>query len=403
MRLKASFLVLLFVMSLLSGCFSEPEEEKRFSWPDNVDLGCTDGSTDSVVCQEYLTGFQTPVKVLQHPVLDEIWIIDLVGTIYSWDDSNLSLVGNISQNISNCHIEQGLLGMEFTDNFSTSNTILLSYIESGPCETGYAASLVVAEGKIVNGMLDNSSLNVLYEVEQPYRNHNGGSLLSVGDNLYLWGIGDGGSSLDPLGNGQNKSNMYGTISLFKHNGGSIEPVRYDENNNLTYVLHYGLRNPWKFDVDPSGGLWIADVGQYCFEEVNLIPSWNHSSNFGWSITEGLHNFDADDDECVNKVDDLYQESNSTITLPVHEYDHSSGNCSISGGEYIDWREDNLNNSYIFGDFCSGHVWMYGHNVGSSYVETVVDTSLLLVGFGQGLNGELLLLTWSGSIYSLTFV
>ena len=67
--------------------------------------------------------------------------------------------------------------------------------------------------------------------------------MSVGDNLYLWGIGDGGSSRDPLGNGQNKSNMYGTISLFQHNGGSIEPVRYDENNNLTYVLHYGLRNP----------------------------------------------------------------------------------------------------------------------------------------------------------------
>ena len=111
----------------------------------------------------------------------------------------------------------------------------------------------------------------------------------------------------------------------------------------------------------------------------------------------------DEDECVDQQDDLYQESNSTITLPVHEYDHSNGNCSISGGEYIDWREDDFNNTYIFGDFCSGNVWMYGHNGGSSYVETVADTSLLLVGFGQGLNDELLLLTWSGSIYSLAFV
>ena len=150
-------------------------------------------------------------------------------------------------------------------------------------------------------------------------------------------------------------------------------------------------------------MWIADVGQYCFEEVNLIPSWNHSSNFGWSITEGLHEFDGDDEECEDEEHDLYKESNTTITLPVHEYDHSNGNCSISGGEYIDWRVDDLNNSYIFGDFCSGHVWMYGHNVGSSYVETVADTNLLLVGFGQGLNDELLLLTWSGSIYSLSFV
>ena len=403
MRKKASFFVLLFTISLASGCFSEPEEVKRYSWPENVDLGCTEGTNGTIICQEYLTGFQTPVKVLHHPVLEEIWIVDLNGKIHSWDNSNLNLVGNISDNISNCHNEQGLLGMDFTDNFSTSSTVLLSYIESGPCRTDYAASLVVAEGKIVNGTLDNSSLTVLYEVEQPYRNHNGGSLLSLGENLYLWGIGDGGSSLDPLGNGQNKSNMYGTISLFKHNGGSIEPVHYDENNELTYVLHYGLRNPWKFDVDSSGGLWIADVGQYCFEEVNFIPNWNHSSNFGWSITEGLHEFDADDDECKDEEHDLYQEANSNITLPVYEYDHSNGYCSISGGEYIDWRVDDLNNTYLFGDFCSGHVWIYSQDNQTSSVETVVETGLLLVGFGQGLDGEILLLTWSGSIYSLSFV
>ena len=393
---------LILLTSLCAGCLGEAEEEKsRFSWPENQDRGCGLSLETQLNCTKYLDGFQTPVQVIDSPNDEAIWIVDLSGHITSWDGVEIKEVANLSTHVSNCHNEQGLLGMEFTDNFNTTGVILLSFVETGPCSSDYAASLVLAEATMQNGSIDNESIKVLYEVEQPYRNHNGGSIQSVGEDQYLWGIGDGGGSRDPFGNGQNQSNVYGTIVLFKYSNQSIQPLLFDENGNETYILHYGLRNPWKFDVDSAGGLWIADVGQYCYEEVNYIPNWNSSANFGWSITEGLHEFDADDEGCEDEEHDLYQESNSTITLPIMEYDHSGGNCSVSGGQFVDWGISAINGTYVFGDFCSGMIWSLGQANGEFEQNVIADTDIFLVGFGRGLNDELLILSWSGQIYALT--
>ena len=399
MNLKVALMSLVLASCCFTGCLGEEEDPpSRFSWPESESTGCEVSSDVFLNCTEYVTGFTTPVKVLHHPVLDEIWIVDLSGHISSWDGQEKREIANLSESISTCHNEQGLLGMEFTDDFATTGMVLLSYIETGPCRTDYAANLTLAEATVINGTITEENLNVIFEIEQPFRNHNGGSIQGLGSNEYLWGIGDGGSSKDPLGNGQNRSNLFGSIVMFKHANHSIEPVLFDEDGNETFVLHYGLRNPWKFDVDASGGLWIADVGQYCFEEVNYIENYTHAANFGWSVTEGLHQFRASDENCDVP---LYEEENSSITLPIIEYDHNDGNCSVTGGEFVEWRKDSLNNSYVFGDFCSGLVWMTQPTVDGVGHQQVADTNLFLVGFGQGLNDELLLLTWTGEIYALT--
>ena len=402
MRNKAVFLAFFLLSSLSAGCLGEPEEEKsRFSWPENQDVGCGLSSEAQLNCTKYLDGFQTPVQVIDSPDGKAIWIVDLSGHIKSWDGAELKEVANFSADVSNCHNEQGLLGMEFTDDFYTTGTVLLSFVKTGPCSSDYAASLILAEATVEGGSIENTSLRVLHEIEQPYRNHNGGSIQSVGENQYLWGIGDGGGSKDPFGHGQNKSNVYGTILLFEYSNQSIQPVLFDAEGNETYILHYGLRNPWKFDLDPTGGLWIADVGQYCYEEVSYIPNWNSSANFGWSITEGLHEFDDDDEVCEDEPHDLYQESNSSITLPVMEYDHSGGNCSVTGGQFVDWGMSAVNGTYVFGDFCSGMIWSLEETNGEFKQNLVADTDIFLVGFGKGLNDELLMLSWSGQIYALT--
>ena len=161
----------------------------------------------------------------------------------------------------------------------------------------------------------------------------GGGLLGIlnaGNGYYLWGVGDGGGSNDPDNNGQNESSPLSSIHYFKYDGTSISPVMFNSDGSSTYILHKGLRNPWKFDVDNENRLWIADVGQYCYEEVNVGNLFDQS-NFGWSTREGMHNYDPSDD-CTSPPSPL---DDNNLTDPVTEYPHYGGNCSIIGGFWVD--------------------------------------------------------------------
>ena len=173
--------------------------------------------------------------------------------------------------------------MDFTDDYQNTGRVLLVYNENNTCESAKDSNVVLSHAKIVDGQLDMNSLEVLIEVNKTNRNHNGGNVLSIGNNRYVWSIGDGGGSFDPNDNGQNQSSPLGTIQLVHYENETIVPV--NDTNEGSYTLHYGLRNPWRIDVDPTGNLWIADVGQHCYEEVNLVPIMQ-SSNFGWAERKG---------------------------------------------------------------------------------------------------------------------
>ncbi len=391
-------LIVLLLCSSLVGCFSdeEVEQEEGYVWQEKEEINCQTPTNEDLICSEYLTGFVTPVSSLLHPTLEELWIVDLSGNISAWNGESIRNVADLTDIVSTCHYEQGLLGLEFDENFAETGNVLLSYVENGSCEGPNKSRLILAEASVEDGQIHNSSLNTLRAIEQPYRNHNGGHLLGIGNNQYLWGLGDGGGSKDPHQNGQNKSNPHGAIHLFHYFNNTISPV-VNGSDSDPYILHSGLRNPWKFDVDPNGGLWIADVGQSCWEEINLVPVLE-PTNLGWSEMEGFYEFDPD-----SNCEENTGSGNEAYTDPVAVYSHDSGaHCSISGGHWMDWGPEVLQDGYLYGDFCSGAIWVIKENENGSWIPELIDNSgTMIVGFGRGLNDELLIFSWAGAIYQLT--
>jgi len=371
------------------------EDESRFQWPEKIETPCQP-NTEGFECENYLQLNSTPVKTVTNPSNEEIWIAEIDGKISSWDGQLLEEIGNISQFISRCHNEQGLLGFEFTHDFNISNEILLSYTGNIDCDgSADLSNVMVASIEVIDGNLAMNTLVELRIIEKQNRNHNGGNLHSLGNGTYLWSVGDGGGSGDPFENGQNINSPLGTIQYFSYDNKTIEPVLDYYENDTDYVLHHGLRNPWKFDVDNAGRLWIADVGQYCYEEVNVVEVFNQS-NFGWSTREGKHLYDPSDD-CTSPPSPL---DDRNLTDPIAEYPHYGGNCSIIGGYWLDKGPESLINSYIYGDFCTGSIWKITDSPEGLVSVFVTNLGTYITGFGQGLNNELLIFSWTGEIYNL---
>ena len=381
---------LLVVTSSFAGCLSE---EDGFVWPEPESWDCSIQESYNLSCYKYLDGFSSPISSLKHPTKEEIWIVELSGLIHSWDGKEISQIADLSSMVSTCHVEQGLLGMAFADGFDENGTILLSYVEDGSCDGPNESDLVLSSiGVSPSGKLDVSSIKVLKSIEQPYRNHNGGHLLNIGGSQFLWGVGDGGSGYDPEENGQNPSTQLGTILQFSYLDGEVGPVLEDPIGD-PYVLHHGLRNPWRFDLDSNGRLWISDVGQNCWEEVNLV-TLEVPANLGWAEMEGEYLVDSSS-PCGGSV--ANESVKDQYTGPVATYSHSGGNCSITGGFWMDWGPVDLHEGYLYGDFCSGSMWIL-EEVDGSWSESYIGSSGgMIVGFGEGLEGELLAFHWTGEI------
>jgi glucose/arabinose dehydrogenase len=249
--------------------------------------------------------------------------------------------------------------------------------------------------------LDPASEVVLLQLEQPFSNHNGGQL-AFGPDGHLWmGLGDGGSGGDPLGNGQDPSTLLGSILRLDVGSADAEGYAIPADNPFVdgggapEVYHYGLRNPWRFSFDAeTGELFIADVGQNAYEEVNRVPAdADPGLNFGWNVMEAAHCF----------ADAACQPDG--LVLPWVEYGRDLG-CSVTGGYvYRGAAIDGLQGWYLFADFCSG--LLFGASLDSpTDVATIGPTILLETGaqvaaFGRDAAGELYLADLaSGSIYRI---
>ena len=378
--------------SLCMGCFGGDSDDE-FEWPDPSSDGCH--MDYDLECSTLLQLGETAHHSLINPLDGKMWIVFLGGMIKSWDGENLEEVADLSNLVSRCHMEQGLLGISFDSDYVESKIVLLSYVEDGTCEGENQSDLVLSSAKIGDaGVMDMDSITVLKRIEQPYRNHNGGYLLHVGNGNYLWGVGDGGSANDPHGNGQDPSNPLGTIQLFEFRGNEIVAV-LDNSTGDPFVLHYGLRNPWRFDVSDDGDLWIADVGQNCWEEVNLV-TLDKRSNLGWGDREGFQEF-YEGVSCTEERG----ESDIDVTDPILAYPHQEGNCSITGGYWMDWGPESLRNGYIYGDFCTGSIWII-EEIDGEWTETKIGNSGgMIVGFGEGMNGEIIVFHWTGDIVEIS--
>ncbi|MDQ3688831.1 MAG: PQQ-dependent sugar dehydrogenase [Chloroflexota bacterium] len=244
--------------------------------------------------------------------------------------------------------------------------------------------------------LDRASEMILLGVEQPFSNHNGGQL-AFGPDGFLWlGLGDGGSGGDPEGNGQNPGSLLGSILRLD----VTEPGGYaipddnpfaDGSGGAPEVYLFGLRNPWRFSFDPeTDALWIADVGQSAYEEVNrLDPVADAGANLGWNVMEASHCFG--DAGC----------SADGLVLPVAEYGRDQG-CSVTGGHvYRGSSVEGLAGWYVFSDYCEGHLFgVHFETDGSNLAPRILgETDQSISSFGTDGAGELYVTDIGGGLLS----
>ncbi len=282
--------------------------------------------------------------------------------------------------------ERGLLGMAFHPDYATNGYVYLHYTGAGDGRTVLARYTRSTTNPLT---ADLASEVVLLTVAQPFSNHNGGKLAFGPDSLLYLSLGDGGSAGDPGNRAQNRTTLLGKILRIDPDAGvpggppygipADNPYAGNTEGFREEIYAYGMRNAWKFGFDrETGVLWAADVGQGTWEEVSLIEN---GGNYGWRIMEGAH--------CYSPSSGCNQ---TGLILPVYEYDHSGGRCSITGGTvYRGTANPALVGDYLYADYCGGVV----SALSTGYVNrTLVSAGFGVIGFGEDYHGEMYVLMQS---------
>jgi uncharacterized protein (TIGR03437 family) len=274
--------------------------------------------------------------------------------------------------------ERGLLGLTFPPAYAQKQRFYVDY-------TDLNGDTVIAQYRLTADpdVADSTSEIVLLHIAQPFPNHNGGQVRFGPDGYLYIAMGDGGSGGDPLNNGQSLGTLLGKllrIDVESTPGTVVVPP----SNPLVHqtgarpeIWAYGLRNPWRFTFDRvTHDLWIGDVGQDAYEEVDFQPAGDSGGeNYGWNIMEASH---------------CYQPGCGTqgLTLPVAEYSHAEG-CSIIGGFVYRGRvSPGLRGLYLYGDLCSGTIWGLEKQGPAWMVRKMLSTTFSITTFGEDEAGEL---------------
>jgi glucose/arabinose dehydrogenase len=292
--------------------------------------------------------------------------------------------------------ERGLFSVAFHPNYKQNGRFFVNY-------TNLNGDTVISEYKVGNNpdKAEMESERIILTIKQPASNHNGGQLQFGPDGYLYIGMGDGGGLGDPRGNAQNKKVLLGKMLRVDIDGG--EPYLIPKSNPYAdskdereEIWATGLRNPWRFSFDSvTGDMYIADVGEYDWEEIHLQPANSKGGeNYGWNLMEGFHNF---------RLPKGFDKS--LLTMPVLEYGHDQG-CSVTGGYiYRGKRYPTISGTYFFSDFCSGKIWGLRRNNKQEWEWTeFLDTPLMISSFGQDEDGEIYVLDFkTGDIYRLSTV
>ncbi len=349
----------------------------------------------------FSSGLQSPVDI-KHAGDDRLFVLEQDGRIQIIQaDGTVNTTAFLDINtLTNGGGEQGLLGLAFAPDYATSGTFYLNY-------TNTNGNTVIARYQVnaTNPDLANpNSAEILLSIDQPFSNHNGGHIAFGADGYLYIGMGDGGSGGDPLGAGQDLTTLLGKMLRIdvSSSGGYTIPtdnpfVSDNDATTLPEIWAYGVRNPWKFTFDrDTGDLWIADVGQNEFEEINAVAGTEAGVNYGWRCYEG--DTDYNTNGCGSAND---------MTFPVAVYSHTADGafkCSVTGG-YVYRGSDypNFQGRYFFGDYCSGEIGILTETNGTWNTELLSPVAgENWTTFGEDSQGELYLAgIFSGNIYKLT--
>ena len=287
--------------------------------------------------------------------------------------------------------EQGLLSVAFHPGYATNGYIYVDYTDNKG-DTRIERYTVGPNPDIA----DVASAKLILFIPQPYSNHNGGLVMFGPDGMLYIGMGDGGSGGDPENRAQNTDSLLGKLLRIDVDGGDPYAIPasnpFATSGGAPEIWALGLRNPWRFAFDRAAGLlYIADVGQNLWEEVNVAPAGQGGLNYGWRIMEGLHCFKAA--SC----------SSTGLVQPVVEYGHGNG-CSITGGfVYRGARAPSLVGQYFYSDYCSGWMRSFSYANGAVTGQTTWSLNVSLgnvLSFGEDSAGELYVLSAGGSVYRI---
>lgn len=350
----------------------------------------------AVHLEEVATGLRFPVLVTAQPGdTGRLFVLEKRGTVRVIKDGSvlpqpfIDLTSRVTTGS-----EQGLLGMAF---HPTDGRVVLSFTIPGSTGGGTSRVATFRTGADPD-VLDPATEQVVIEVAQPYGNHNGGHVAFGPDGYLYIGLGDGGAGGDPQGYGQKRDDLLG--SLLRVDIDNTAPYNIPASNPFVgqagmrgELWNWGLRNPWRFSFDAAtGDLYIADVGQNKWEEVDVQPAASRGGeNYGWAIMEGDH--------CYKGITC----DKRGLVMPVAEYSHDDG-CSITGG-YVYRGEaiPELQGTYFYGDYCEGWVRSFVYRNGAATAAAswpTLDTKQQITSFGEDAKGELYIVLAGGTIYRI---
>jgi glucose/arabinose dehydrogenase len=343
--------------------------------------------TDARVRLVRIAKLEQPVAMAVRRGDPAIYLAEKVGRVVALSgDVDPEVVLDLTDEVS-LGTEQGLLGLAFSPD---GKYLYLNHTDT-------EGDTHVTEFAFGDAGLDPDSRREVLFVDQPYSNHNGGGLAFGPDGYLYVGLGDGGSAGDPMGNAQSLSTLLGKVLRISPRPSGGDPYRIPADNPFVgrmgarpEIWAFGLRNPWRFSFDAAtGDLWIGDVGQNAWEEIDFEPAGSSGgSNFGWDLLEGTHPFER-------------RRAPGAIP-PVFEYPNGDGSCAVTGG-YVYRGDDivDLTGAYVYADYCGGRLEAFVLRDGRAKQHRSLGERVdALASFGQDADGELYVLSLSGPVYRL---
>jgi glucose/arabinose dehydrogenase len=351
----------------------------------------------SITLEPIVTGLDSPVYVTHaQDNTSRLFILERPGRIHILQPGTIqpTLFLDISQRVLSGG-EQGLLGLAFHPQFMLNGRFFVNYTRLPDGAT------VIAEYR-VSAADSNSAVpteTAFLAIDQPFSNHNGGMIGFGPDGFLYIGVGDGGSGNDPGNRAQDTQELLGKLLRIDVDQPQSTAVPYsipidnpffvsaDPNDSgRDEIFAVGLRNPWRFSFDrATDDLYVGDVGQNAREEVHIVT---HGGNYGWRVLEGTRCTGLGPGSC----------DDPSFIPPVAEYAHAQGRCSVTGGYVYRGSAHSLPlGAYIYGDFCTGEIFI----LQGGEARVLLDTDLLLSSFGEDEAGELYVVDLGGTVFRVT--
>ncbi|MBP9708306.1 MAG: PQQ-dependent sugar dehydrogenase [Oligoflexales bacterium] len=357
-----------------------------------------DPTLTNIGLETVVSGLTKPLAIV-HANDERLFIVEQAGKILVFENGALRATPflDIRDRVGSSGNEQGLLGLAFHPEYKVGESSKPHFWVNYTDKQGNTRISRFSVSSNDQNIADPTSEINYLKINQPFANHNGGVILFGPDGHLYVGTGDGGSANDPQGNGQNLNTLLGKILRLdvdsqadKYSIPTDNPF-INKANHKPEIWSYGLRNPWRMSFDRStGDLYIADVGQNKFEEINFQSATSKGGeNYGWKIVEGP--------ECFMNPNC----NKANLVPPIAFYDRRGG-CSVTGGYVYRGTElTNLNGSYFYGDFCQGTIWQLKKVSGRWRSSIALQNAGQISSFGEDHKGELYLSDFgSGSIFKI---